>query len=230
MGRTRQERFHVEGLPSGHAGRVHREPGDTRLLDAGEGSGDPVLVCLLRESDQSAQRRRPKDSSPGSGCVMRRRQDPTRCEHYRRPVPSTCPCKPGCHCHHGRTCDRRRGARRGKQGGNAGRGSRWIGKALRRRIYERDGHTCVWCGAREPLSLDHVIPRHHGGTHASSNLVTSCGPCNAKRGRRSAYEWITYLWPETGDRDRVASWVLSRICTPTGRQTHSSGVLSTSPA
>ena len=150
---------------------------------------------------------------------MRRRLDPSRCAHRGHTVPATCPCKPGCYCHHGRTCDRRRGARRGKQGGNAGRGSRWVGKAIRQRIYERDGHQCVWCGSPGD-TLDHVIPRALGGTHRPANLVTACGSCNAKRGKASAFEWIQRLWPDEGAQYRVAWWVLSRICEPVEHRAH----------
>ncbi len=34
-------------------------------------------------------------------------------------------------------------------------------------------------------SVDHVVPRSKGGTNATSNLITCCMPCNAKRGHRT---------------------------------------------
>ena len=34
----------------------------------------------------------------------------------------------------------------------------------RRNVFQRDGHTCQYCGfSGEPLSIDHVIPRSRGG-------------------------------------------------------------------
>ena len=46
-------------------------------------------------------------------------------------------------------------------------------------IYSRDNYTCQYCGIKtHDLSLDHVYPRHLGGTHSWDNLVTCCKKCN----------------------------------------------------
>lgn len=48
-------------------------------------------------------------------------------------------------------------------------------------VLSRDGHACVYCGARAPavaLHVDHVMPRSAGGTDSLDNLVTSCADCN----------------------------------------------------
>ena len=61
----------------------------------------------------------------------------------------------------------------------------------RRNIYLRDNHTCQYCGARpgvKELNLDHVIPRSRGGGSTWENLVTSCRPCNHKKGRYTPEE------------------------------------------
>ncbi|MCS7005678.1 MAG: HNH endonuclease [Cytophagales bacterium] len=52
----------------------------------------------------------------------------------------------------------------------------------RQNIFKRDNYTCVYCGSREDLTLDHVIPRSRGGTSSWTNLVTACRRCNAKKG------------------------------------------------
>jgi 5-methylcytosine-specific restriction endonuclease McrA len=63
-----------------------------------------------------------------------------------------------------------------------GRSSRWIRPERRNEIYKRDNYTCVWCGANEvPLTLDHLVPRHRGGTNETKNLVTACLSCNSRR-------------------------------------------------
>lgn len=52
-------------------------------------------------------------------------------------------------------------------------------------IYLRDGNICQFCGRRHPrsdLNLDHVIPRSQGGKTTWENVVTSCIPCNRKKG------------------------------------------------
>jgi 5-methylcytosine-specific restriction endonuclease McrA len=53
----------------------------------------------------------------------------------------------------------------------------------RREVFARDGHCCQYCGrASNDLTLDHVVPRHRGGTHTWDNLVAACKPCNHRKG------------------------------------------------
>lgn len=85
---------------------------------------------------------------------------------------------------------------RGRNGGNAGNGSKWIRPEKRRRIYARDNWQCVWCGVavgtpkgepRPIATLDHVIPRAHGGINAAHNLITACMQCNRERCDATAF-------------------------------------------
>jgi 5-methylcytosine-specific restriction endonuclease McrA len=58
-------------------------------------------------------------------------------------------------------------------------------KFTRRNIYEHYRHRCCYCGKHLPtteLNLDHVIPRSRGGGTDWANIVTSCIPCNLKKG------------------------------------------------
>ncbi|HHG85573.1 MAG TPA: HNH endonuclease [Bacteroidetes bacterium] len=55
----------------------------------------------------------------------------------------------------------------------------------RTNIFKRDGYQCVYCGTRENLSLDHVIPRSKGGRDSWHNLVTACQKCNTEKGDRT---------------------------------------------
>jgi 5-methylcytosine-specific restriction endonuclease McrA len=53
---------------------------------------------------------------------------------------------------------------------------------------------CIHCGRKlavdlwgRPLSdvsLEHIVPRHHGGNDALSNLAIACTRCNAQKGYR----------------------------------------------
>lgn len=53
---------------------------------------------------------------------------------------------------------------------------------------------CIHCGRRHQLALDgtpltrasleHIVPRHHGGTDHGENLAIACEGCNAGKGRR----------------------------------------------
>lgn len=51
----------------------------------------------------------------------------------------------------------------------------------RERIFARDGHRCVSCGATDALTIDHVIPRSKGGGNTADNLQTLCAPCNFQK-------------------------------------------------
>jgi hypothetical protein len=55
---------------------------------------------------------------------------------------------------------------------------------LRRAIYDRDGWTCVACGATTDLTLDHIRPWSLGGPDTPDNLRTLCRPCNSRKGAR----------------------------------------------
>lgn len=51
-------------------------------------------------------------------------------------------------------------------------------------VFLRDGFECVYCGATEDLTFDHVIPRSRGGRTSWSNIVAACSPCNLRKGGR----------------------------------------------
>jgi 5-methylcytosine-specific restriction endonuclease McrA len=62
-------------------------------------------------------------------------------------------------------------------------------KISRRALFARDGWRCVYCGsASARLTLDHVIPRSRGGGSVWENVVTSCAPCNLRKGDRMPHE------------------------------------------
>ena len=58
----------------------------------------------------------------------------------------------------------------------------------RKNLFARDEHRCQYCGQTRPvnqLSLDHVIPRSHGGKTTWENIVCSCMTCNSRKGGRT---------------------------------------------
>lgn len=56
-------------------------------------------------------------------------------------------------------------------------------KLSRRTIFARDQFTCQYCGIMsKDLTIDHVVPRRHGGPTVWENLVCSCRRCNMKKG------------------------------------------------
>ncbi len=62
-------------------------------------------------------------------------------------------------------------------------------RLTRREVFRRDNFTCQYCGKRTmDLTIDHVIPRHLGGTHSWNNVVAACSSCNHRKGGRSLAE------------------------------------------
>ena len=61
-------------------------------------------------------------------------------------------------------------------------------KISRRALFARDGWRCVYCGSAGRLTLDHVVPRSRGGDSVWENVVTSCAPCNLRKGDRLVEE------------------------------------------
>lgn len=56
-------------------------------------------------------------------------------------------------------------------------------KLSRRTVFARDGYVCQYCGqTAKDLTIDHVIPRRHGGKTSWDNVVCSCRRCNMKKG------------------------------------------------
>jgi len=62
-------------------------------------------------------------------------------------------------------------------------------KISRRALFARDNWRCVYCGTTAGrLTLDHVVPRSRGGDSVWENVVTSCAPCNLRKGNRLPHE------------------------------------------
>lgn len=52
----------------------------------------------------------------------------------------------------------------------------------RRFILDRDGWACVYCGSRDELEIDHIVPFSRGGACSADNAQVLCGPCNRVKG------------------------------------------------
>ena len=60
----------------------------------------------------------------------------------------------------------------------------------RRNIFKRDRYTCQYCGVQpgsEELTIDHVLPRSHGGTSTWENCVLACVGCNKRKADRTPH-------------------------------------------
>jgi 5-methylcytosine-specific restriction endonuclease McrA len=60
-------------------------------------------------------------------------------------------------------------------------------------VFLRDRFTCQYCGDRDDLTFDHVVPRSKGGHTVWDNVVAACAPCNLLKG-----DWLpaeSGMWP-----------------------------------
>lgn len=62
-------------------------------------------------------------------------------------------------------------------------------KLTRGEVFRRDKSICQYCGRHaSDLTVDHVLPRHLGGEHVWTNVVTACPACNHRKGSRRLEE------------------------------------------
>ncbi len=78
-------------------------------------------------------------------------------------------------------------------------------------VFLRDRFTCQYCGDRDDLTCDHVIPRSKGGHTTWEHVVAACSPCNLLKGDRLP-------------RD-VGMWPMQKPFAPTLQDLHSNGRL-----
>ena len=58
----------------------------------------------------------------------------------------------------------------------------------RKNVLKRDHHTCQYCGSRNRLTIDHILPKSRGGRDTWENLVAACVSCNNRKGDRTPKE------------------------------------------
>ena len=63
--------------------------------------------------------------------------------------------------------------------------------AIREYVKEREKpNECLYCGAKQNISTDHLIPRSKGGPDTADNAVIACKKCNSSKGEKGIYEWF----------------------------------------
>ncbi len=62
-------------------------------------------------------------------------------------------------------------------------------------VFLRDRFSCQYCGARDDLTFDHVVPRSRGGMTTWENVVAACSPCNLRKADRMPAD--AEKWPRT---------------------------------
>lgn len=62
-------------------------------------------------------------------------------------------------------------------------------KLSRRTIFARDNYTCQYCGSTaRDMTIDHVIPKRHGGPPSWDNLVCCCRKCNVHKSDKLVHQ------------------------------------------
>lgn len=57
---------------------------------------------------------------------------------------------------------------------------------------------CIYCGSKENLSTEHILPKSWGGPDIPDNVVKVCRTCNSKKGAKKLYEYFGY-----DNRDKI---------------------------
>jgi 5-methylcytosine-specific restriction endonuclease McrA len=89
-------------------------------------------------------------------------------------------------------------------------------------LFARDDYCCMYCGrhrselrGRQFLTRDHVLPMSRGGGNTWGNVVTSCSPCNNRKGSRLPSEAGMRLLTDPAEPNYVhLVWAVRRV-TPT---------------
>lgn len=71
-----------------------------------------------------------------------------------------------------------------------------IYKITQRELDRLYASPCAYCGSRENITLDHVVPISKGGTHGVGNIVPACRFCNFSKRDRLLIEWR--IWKSRG--------------------------------
>ena len=92
-------------------------------------------------------------------------------------------------------------------------------------LFARDDYHCQYCGrhrgklkGRQFLTRDHVLPISRGGDNSWQNVVTSCSPCNNRKGNRLPKEAGMRLEREPGEPNYVRLvWTVRRVTETQGK-------------
>jgi len=64
--------------------------------------------------------------------------------------------------------------------------------SIREWVRERENpDQCIYCGAKEKLTVDHMIPLSRWGPDHPDNAVMVCGRCNSSKGDKRLYEFYS---------------------------------------
>ena len=57
------------------------------------------------------------------------------------------------------------------------------------KVFSRDKWRCLRCRSKKKLTVDHILPKAHGGSDDIDNLQTLCRYCNEQKGKNSVKDY-----------------------------------------
>ena len=52
-------------------------------------------------------------------------------------------------------------------------------------------HQCAYCGSKESLEQEHVVPVSAGGHYTADNIIPACKSCNSSKNNKIMQDWFT---------------------------------------
>jgi len=78
---------------------------------------------------------------------------------------------------------------------------------FRQEIFQSWCFACAYCG-NSADTLDHVKPRHKGGTTTTFNLIPACKRCNRGKGSTQWLEWYLLQEYHSDQRQKaISEWI-----------------------
>jgi HNH endonuclease len=76
-------------------------------------------------------------------------------------------------------------------------------------IIEAWNRRCAYCDCEpDKITLDHVVPKVHGGVTVRTNLVPACQRCNGLKGHQSWREWFQgCAWHCHTREQKISEWL-----------------------
>ena len=78
----------------------------------------------------------------------------------------------------------------------------------RQKIKEEWDWECAYCGSTHNLTIDHIVPKVHGGTDFTKNCLCACHKCNQDKAYSPMEDW--YLSQEFFNAERyekIKKWI-----------------------
>jgi len=77
----------------------------------------------------------------------------------------------------------------------------------RQSIKEKWNYECAYCGEKDNLTLDHIVPRSKGGSDRVTNVICSCKECNNDKGHQIWSHWfLAQDFFSTERLSRIIEW------------------------